>query len=110
MAITFSRRHGFAAAALQTAASVFRRTKNASDLVEVYGLENPEEVTFSIEMDGKTRLFRIMHPQEIGVQYDLSGDVKLDGDNHPVFESIDRLAKEWCKSLMRKVNTSDDGN
>jgi hypothetical protein len=110
MAITFSRKNGFPAAILRTAASVFRRTRDPRDLVEVYGLENPEDVTFSIEMEGKSKLFRIMHPQEIGVQYDVSQDVKYDADNHPVFESIDRLAKEWCKSLLRKVNTSTDGN
>lgn len=110
MAITFSQRNGFAADFLRTAASVFHKTRNANELVEVYGLENPEEVAFSIEMEGKSKLFRLMHPQEIGVQYDVTGDIKYDADNHPVFDSIDRLAREWCKSLMRKVNTSTNGN
>jgi hypothetical protein len=110
MAITFSQKNGFPASFLRTAASVYRKTRNANELVEVYGLEDPEEVAFTINMDGKSKLFRLMHPSEIGIVYDVSSDVRYDADNHPVFDSIDRLAKEWCRTLMRKVNTSDDGN
>lgn len=109
MEISFSKKNGFGAA-LDTARDAFRSKKSARDLVEVYGLENPEEVTFSIDLDGVSKRFRVMHPDEIGVKYDVTDNVQFDNNHHPTFASIDQLAKQWCKTLMKQVNSSVNGN
>lgn len=91
---------------VQTIKRVAKGSNTVSDLVEIYGLENPDEVIVTFSMDGKKpRRFKLMHPEEIGMKWDITAEVAYNAKKQPVFGSIDGMAKEWCKELLSQVNT-----
>lgn len=91
---------------VNTIKRVAKGSKTVSDLVEIYGLENPDEVIVTFSMDGKKpRRFKLMHPEEIGMKWDITEEVTYNEKRQPVFDSVDGMAKEWCKELLSQVNT-----
>jgi hypothetical protein len=92
---------------IKTVGKVARGKQNVSQLVEIYGLENPDEVTVTLSMDGKKpKKFKLLHPEEIGMKWDITDEVTYNAKNQPEFDSIDAMAKEWCKDLLAQVSTS----
>lgn len=99
------RRKKFARSVLKTIKSIAEGTEQSRRLVHVYGLERPEEVSVTIDLDGQRKTFKLLHPEEIGVTRSLDGQVATnDRSGHPTFESINEFAKDWCDELVREVN------
>jgi hypothetical protein len=102
--LKMSSAEGFAKRTIEVAKKAVRRTGDVKDLVEVEGLDNPEEVIFRVDYDGKPKKFSIQHAPELGISYDVTDEIAYDSKNHPVFSSIDQLAVQHCMELMDKLD------
>lgn len=81
--------------------------KQIAELVEVSGLKHPDEVAVSIKdpKTGRTKSFRLIHPTYEPVIQDISADISYDKESHhPSFESIHKIASEWCSEVWEKLD------
>jgi hypothetical protein len=81
-----------------TAARVLTGQARMSELVEVYGLDDPKDVVLKIDMGKGAKSFRVSKPQDAGIIRDVTDEVEYD-HGQPTFESMDRLAAQWCAGL-----------
>jgi len=107
--LSLKRKNGLTGA-ISAAVGVMTHVKNVRELVEVYGLDNPEEVSVVVEKGGSRRTFKTINPGEIGIKYDITDDVAYDSNNNPKFGSINKIARDWCAELTEQVNSSTNGN
>ncbi len=72
--------------------------RKASDLVEIHGIE-PNIVKLNIEFQGRPRTIDLGNINEMRAYYDITDEVKTGANGHPVFESIDAIARELLGEL-----------
>jgi hypothetical protein len=68
-------------------------------LVEVAGLENPDDVQLTLEHGGKTRSFSILHADETAVIYDVTKHVRIDSNGHPERETLEAEARKVAQEI-----------
>jgi hypothetical protein len=89
---------------MDTLRSVVNGHRPMHDLVEVYGLDDPEDVLAEVEQDGRRRTLSLVRKSDTGISYDLTNEVDFDSNGHPVFASLDAYAKGLCTELAEKLS------
>lgn len=72
----------------------FSDQRKLDDIIEFEDIEY-EQVKVEIELDGRKRTIDLERPDNLNNTYDVSDQVELNGDNHPVLASIRELAIEY---------------
>jgi hypothetical protein len=104
--VVFRRPKGFLGA-IKNVARIARGKREVHELVEVHGLDNPEEVSVKIDFGGKSRSFKLIHPSEAGIMRDITNEVSYDTKTgQPRFDSIDGIAGKWASELTRQLQES----
>jgi hypothetical protein len=70
--------------------------------LEVPGFQY-DQVKVEFELGGKRRMIDLLHPDNFWPSIDVTEDVKLDERRHPVFESIDDVARSLASEIRESI-------
>nr|WP_321412844.1 hypothetical protein [uncultured Allomuricauda sp.] len=89
--------------AINDKAAKFMNDPNTSffevETLESLGFDGDHKIKVKSKFNGNTRTVDLSETGQIRPYYDIDGDIKKNKDGHPVFESIDKIAKELIKEL-----------
>ncbi len=87
---------------------VLRGKRRVEDLVEV--VEFPGGTDFAYDgakaeltIGGRCRTIDLFRPNKMRATHEITDNVALDSDGHPIFESIDSLAKSLRRKLIKQL-------
>lgn len=68
--------------------------------VEGIGMDGSQTSSVKVKMSGKTRTIDLSETGKIRPYYDIDSEVTKDKSGHPIFSSIDRIAKEIVAEII----------
>lgn len=66
------------------------------------------DVRLEVEIDGSDRVINLAELGHINPYYNITNRVQVAPDGHPVFESIDGIAKDMMKSFLEMLGVDDE--
>lgn len=73
-------------------------------MLEIRGFEY-DTVKVEIEMDGNRRTIDLSNLMKLRAHYDITREVQIGTNGHPVFSSIDGVAKQLVDDLLNSMGT-----
>jgi len=77
--------------------------RQVSNMIEIRGFEY-DSVKVEIEMEGNRRTIDLSNLMKLRAQYDVTPDIQIGANGHPVFSSIDAVAKRLLEDLLSSMN------
>ena len=78
---------------------VFQGGRNVDELIELQDFDY-ENVKVELDVAGSRRTLDLSDVMKLRAHYDITGDLDIGPDGHPVFASIDEIAKEMMDGLL----------
>ncbi|MBW4485862.1 MAG: hypothetical protein KME14_25335 [Tildeniella torsiva UHER 1998/13D] len=87
--------------------SLFETQSNIKSLIELRDFNfNYDTVKVEVEIDGSLRIFDLGDLNKARNYYDISDQVKLDKDDNPTFESINKITLIYLKDIIKQMYPS----
>ena len=77
--------------------------RRVQDVIELKDFEY-DNVKVEIELNGKSKTFDLSDILKIRASNDITEDVALGADGHPVFESIDGIAVDYLRDVLQTLS------
>ena len=77
---------------------VVNGNRSVTEMIELRDFDY-DNVKVEIELNGKRKIFDLSNIMSLQANYDITQDVAIGGDGHPVFESIDALALDLLEDF-----------
>ena len=87
---------------LERLGEILEGKRNANELIEIRE-GGYDKVKVEVEINGKTRTFDLSSNAFVRPNIDITEDISIDQDGHPTFDSIDRVARDLLKDLIRQI-------
>ena len=86
--------------------AVLARELEPPRFLEVGGFEY-DDVKVELELGGRRRTIDLVHPDHFRASMDVSDEVELNEDRHPVFASIDEIARSLASDVRASMGGRD---
>ena len=83
---------------------VVNGNRRVNEMIELSGFDY-DNVKVEIELNGRQKIIDLSNPMNLRASYDITSDVVIGDDGHPVFESIDNIALDLLGDLRSTLRT-----
>lgn len=89
---------------MQTVQHYFDSKSNIKNLIEIRDFKfDYDTVKIEVDTNGNTRTFDLGNLQRAKAYYDISDRVIMDSDEHPNFESINKIAEDYMTEIINQI-------
>jgi len=107
--LIFSAKKGGHIPIIERIHEVVNGKRQPKELIEIRSFEY-DNVKIEIDINGNKRTIDLSNINNIRPYIDISQDVRLGNDGHPLFESIEKIAQDLLSDLLSQIRPNRNSN
>lgn len=99
------KRRGSFLSAIERIKEVIMRRRDVTSFYELTEFPEYDNVKVEVVINGRPRIIDLLNIGRFRTNYDISQEIEIGRDGHPVFDSIESFSKEFIRDLAQGIDT-----